>query len=150
MSREVGNDPATQSAVIDAERLRWRLQWLACLQDFADLDLQFRMWLDPSNTNPHWSYVEFMCKYFDDTLHSSDYSWALREGLVTQAEVDVVASLHVLLVAHQSPSGNDLDNLAVLDDPAWRAITTEAATIQVRLLALLTAPSEIQMLLAGN
>lgn len=150
MSREVGNDSATQSAVIDAERLRWRLQWLACLQDFADLDLQFRMWLDPSNTNPHWSFVEFMCSYFDDTLHQRDYSWALSQGLVTPREAEAVASLHQALLSYKAPDGDDFDNLAVLRDPAWRAITTEAATIQVRLLALLTAPSELQMLLAGN
>jgi hypothetical protein len=146
MSREVGNDPATQSAVIDAERMRWRLQWLACLQDFADLDLQFRMWLDPSNTNPHWSFVEFMCSYFDDTLHQRDYSWALGQGLVTPREAEAVASLHQALISYQAPNGDDFDNLAVLRDPAWRAITVEAARSLEHLSPLLTVPAEVGMI----
>jgi len=26
------------------------------------------MWLDPTNRNPHWSYGEIMCSYFNDVL----------------------------------------------------------------------------------
>ncbi len=120
-----------QSAVIDAERLRWRLQWLACLlQDFADLDLQgLRMWLDPSNTNPHWSYVEFMRKYFDDTLHSSDYSWALREGRVTPAEVDTSHRCISCWSATKHRTAMIGTTLLFSDDPAWRDITFEADAV---------------------
>jgi len=142
MPPEVGDDDATESDVTNAERLRWRLQWLECLRDFADLDLQCRMWLDSSNTNPHWSFVEFMCTYFNDTLHQRDYSWALGQGLVTPEEAEAVASLHQALVGYDAPNGDDFDNLAVLRDPAWRAITVEAARSLEHLSALLTVPVE--------
>ena len=142
MSAEAGSFVTPPSVASEAERLRWRLQWLDCLRDFADLDLQSRMWLDRSNSNPHWSFVEFMCSYFNDTLHQRDYSWALSQGLVTPEEAEAVASLHQALVGYDAPNGDDFDNLAVLHDPAWRAITVEAARSLEHLSALMTVPVE--------
>jgi hypothetical protein len=39
--------------------------WFASVAEIADIDLQHRKWLDPTNTNPHWSYIEFVCSYPD-------------------------------------------------------------------------------------
>ena len=107
-------------AVSDASDFRraWRLRWWGCLSDFADIDLQRRRWLDPENTNPHWSYVEFMCSYFNDLLCDQGYDWASNEGLVTKEEVQAVAALHGLLDRHAAPQGDDYDNEKVLNDPA--------------------------------
>ena len=45
----------------DNERRFWRANWLGSIQEFADGDTQRRMWLDLSNTNPHFSFVEYLC-----------------------------------------------------------------------------------------
>jgi len=128
-------------------RRTWRQNWLGCLQDFADGDVQRRMWLDPQNQNPHWSYIEFMCSYFDDTLHGDDYDWAIEQGFVTQEEVDAIAALHHLLTAHQAPGGNDHDNERILNDPAWRLIVEEAKQATGKLALLLSEPAERTILL---
>jgi hypothetical protein len=123
-------------------RLVWRRNWLICLGQFADKNLQQRTWLDPKNRNPHWSYIEFMCSYFDDTLRSHSYDWAIAEGLVTKQEAAAVAPLHELLVRHEAPGGDDYDNDRILNDPAWHEIV-EAANRSIRdLTPLLEDPHE--------
>lgn len=124
----------------------WRGKWLVALHQFADYDLHRKMWLDPTKTNPHWSYVEFMSKYFSNILLQDDYGWAFREKMITLEEADAVQSLHELLLVHQSPGGDDWNNQAILEDPAWRAITREAATVQAKLATLLTHPEERRLL----
>jgi len=126
---------------------RWRINWLGCLNEFADIDLQRRMWLDPTNRNPHWSYGEIMCSYFNDVLLERSYVDLVTEGLVTDEEAITVAALHALLERHEAPSGDDWDNAGVLADPAWLAITAEARATNRRLAELLTDPAERQALL---
>ena len=60
-----------------------RLSWLSCLNEFANIELQRRMWLDPANTNPHWSDVEIMCSYLDDVLVDRSYDTLVAQGLVS-------------------------------------------------------------------
>jgi hypothetical protein len=74
-------------------RKHWRPAWLSSIQEFADLDTQRAKWLDPENTNPHWSFREFMCCYFDDIgLDESElgYSGWIEHGLITAAEAAAV------------------------------------------------------------
>jgi len=123
-------------------RRTWRQNWLGCLRDFADAELQRRMWLDPQNQNPHWSYIEFMCSYFDDTLYGKGYDWAIGERLVTKEEVDAVAALHHLLATHEAPGGDDYNNERVLNDPAWNQIVEEAKRATEKLALLLSDPAE--------
>jgi hypothetical protein len=128
-------------------RRYWRLNWLGCLNEFADTDLQRQWWLDPTNRNPHWSYVEFMCSYFNDVLHDRTYAELVAEGLVSSEEAATVGPLHALLELHEAPAGNDWDNASVLADPAWQAITDEAKVTNQRLAELLTDPAERRELL---
>ena len=130
-------------------RRAWRLRWWGCLSDFADIDLQRRRWLDPENTNPHWSYVEFMCSYLDDLLHDRGYHWASNEGLITEEEVQTVAALHGLLDRHEAPQGDDYDNEKVLNDPAWHEVVKSAKEAQASLLAILNDPDEKRALLCS-
>src|ERR1700735_4330343 len=123
-------------------RRTWRQIWLGCLRDFADGDLQRRMWLDPHSPNPHWSYIGFMCTYFDDILYGEGYDWAIDQGLVTKEEVDTAAILHQLLAAHQPIDGNDYDNQRILNDPVWHQIVQEAKQVTAKLALLLSDPAE--------
>jgi nucleotide-binding universal stress UspA family protein len=111
------------------------------------IDLQRRRWLDPENRDPHWSYVEFMCSYFNDVLYDQDYDWAISEGLVTEDEAQAVATLHRLLDQHEAPQGDDCDNEKVLNDPAWHEIVKSAKRAQASLLAVLSNPDEKKVLL---
>ncbi|MFI5030500.1 MAG: hypothetical protein ACHQPH_07355 [Reyranellales bacterium] len=131
-----------------AFRQYWRLNWLGSLNEFADIGLQRRMWLDLTNRNPHWSYVEFMCKYFDDVICDRTYAQLVAEGLVSAAEATLVEPLHALLDEHEAPDGNDSNAAGVLADPAWLAITEIAKATNLRLVALLADPSERAALLS--
>jgi hypothetical protein len=131
-------------------RRTWRQNWLGCLSEFADAGLQRQRWLDPENRNPHWSYVEFMCSYFDDTLHGHGYDWAISEMLVTDREAAAVAPLHELLKHHEAPGGDDYDSERILNDPAWLDIVEEARRSTSNLAALLTDPTERNILLPSD
>lgn len=133
----------------DAAEIRriLRLRWLSCLNEFADVELQRRMWLDPANTNPHWSYVEIMCSYFDDMLMGRSYDALVAQGLVGTEEAAIVRPLHDLLDLHDAPGGDDWDAKRILADPAWLAICNLAKVTNLRLAGLLTEPAEREALL---
>lgn len=60
----------------------WRIRWLDSLLELSDLKLQQR-WLDKTNLNPHWSYIEFCCCYFDDLNLTEGYDYWLQENIVS-------------------------------------------------------------------
>ena len=131
-------------------RQNWRSQWLASIQQFADIETQRKKWLDPANTNPHWSFIEYMCCYFDDIgLHDGGLGyegWA-REGLATRDEIEAVLPFHTLADAYRAPNGDDYDDKAVLEDPQWANVVRAATMAQQRLAQLPTDPAELKLLL---
>ena len=92
------------------------------LREIADLELQRKTWLDPTNTNPHWSYVEFVCSYPDDDQLTDGQD----NGWLSPTEARVLSEFRKILVAHQSPTGDHVDNAAVLNDPAWHEVVRQA------------------------
>ncbi|WP_139816219.1 hypothetical protein, partial [Planktotalea arctica] len=67
----------------------WRERWLSSIEEFANFETQRQTWLDNENTNLHYTFVEYMCCYFDDlNLSDGGYAWALKEGLVSKEEHD--------------------------------------------------------------
>jgi len=123
-------------------RKHWRPRWLASIQEFADYPTQRAKWLDPENTNPHWSFIEIMCCYFDDcglTEHDGGYAEAFRVGLVSQAEAEAVADFHALADAYNAPRNDDYDDAAVLADPDWLTVVDAAQVAQGRLASLVAA-----------
>ncbi len=111
----------------EADRDGWRREWLYCLGRFADLPAQQAQWLDPQEANPHHTFVELLCSYFDDLLGGEpDYSMVLAEGLVTPPEAEAVAHFHDCVSDYHSPAG-DYDHRAILQDPAWHAVVDAAA-----------------------
>ena len=130
-------------------RKNWRPRWLASIQEFADIKTQREKWLDPSNTNPHWSYIEYMCCYFDDLGLSDDLGLdgCVQNELLTAQEADATREFHVVAGAHNSPNDDDYDNAAVLADPKWLQVVEAAREAQRRLAALLTDPKELKLVL---
>jgi hypothetical protein len=103
-----------------------RAQWLGALDEIADLELQRRTWLDPANRNPHWSYIEFVCRYPDaDQLKDGQ-----RQGWLSPAEAKILLEFGQVLIAHKSPTGDDYDNEAIVDDPAWHKVVRAAQVAQ--------------------
>lgn len=132
--------------VLDQELItNWRSRWLSCINELTDFPLQQAAWLDAQNTNPHWSFVEFMCKYFDDLGLEDYYQTEIKEGLVTAEEVAVILPWHLLLDQYQSPNNKDWDDKAVLEDPHWQSILQEGLKALPKLKPLLS-PEEFAIL----
>jgi hypothetical protein len=134
-------------------RKHWRPAWLSSIQEFADIDTQRAKWLDPKNTNRHWSFAEFMCCYFDDIgLDETElgYSGWIEHGLITAIEAAAVADFHAIARAYKPPRGDHYDNAAILSDPKWLLVVEAAKKAQARLAELITDPRERDLLLNSD
>jgi hypothetical protein len=120
-----------------------RSSWFAHVYDMSDIDLQRRTWLDPTNRNPHWSYVEFVESYpKDDQL-----SYARDQGWLAAHEFEVLKELRRVLVEYSPPRDQYYDNVAVLNDPAWQSVVAMAQRARQQLLTTTTDPQEQDLLL---
>lgn len=121
----------------------WRKLWLCSIEEFADYETQRQIWLNRENTNPHFSFVEYMSCYFDDlSLSDRGYSWALTEGYVSKEEHDAVARFHKIADTYDAPANDNYDHAAILNDPAWEAVVLAAQAAQRTLETLLDDPDE--------
>ncbi len=103
----------------------WRDRWLSCINELTSFELQRKSWVDKSNTNPHWSFVEFMCCYFDDLGIDNNYEFQLKKGWIIKKEFDSIAVWHQLLDKYDSPKKDDYDVEAILTDKKWLMIIEE-------------------------
>ncbi len=100
------------------------------------------MWLDPTNNNPHFSFVEYYCSYYDDlNLSDQGYDRALNERLISAAEFAAIADFHRMADTYESPT-HDYDHEAILSDPKWAEVVTAAQQAQAALLRLIDDPTE--------
>ena len=134
--------------LLDAsERTGWRLSWLGSIQEFADEEVQRESWLNLHNSNPHHSFVELMCTYFDGLGFSDEgYSRFQAERLLTADERAAVTPFHDLADAYAPPT-DDYDHAAILDDPHWARVVESARMAQTALLPLLSEEAEREALM---
>jgi hypothetical protein len=138
-------------AYIAEIRPQWRRTWLERIAEFSDYDLQRRSWFgSPEYNSPHWSFVEWMCTYFDDISLSSGYAGFVEDGLVSQDEADIVRDFHAAADAYTPPNGDDYDHSVILSDPAWLNVVSLADEARLRLLEILAEPSERTILERNN
>ena len=137
----------------DELRRNWRRNWLGSIQEFADLNTQRRLWLDPNASNPHYSFVEYMVCYFEGlavfdgpTVPGDSYAVAREQGLVTADEAAAVEP-HAKLDAYEAPGKDDYDHQAILADPKWVEVVAAAKSAQSALLPLIDDPEERHALL---
>ena len=129
-------------------RRNWRKSWLGSIRDFADVETQRLMWHDASNTNPHYSFAEYICSYFDDLGLSDDgFRSALESGLVSAREIAAVDEFHRIADRYESPT-SDTDHHAILADPLWLEVVAAAQRAKRSLFDLLDDPRE-RGILAG-
>jgi hypothetical protein len=130
----------------EAVAARLRRNWFFSVHEISDIGLQRRKWLDPENSNPHWSYVEFVESY----PTSAQLRDALAHGRLSGDEFAVLSDLGQKLSQHFAPKGDDYDNAAVLGDPAWHAVVAFAQRAKQELLLTITDESERRVLLIGG
>jgi hypothetical protein len=130
----------------DEVAARLRAMWFASVAEIADIDLQRRRWLDPTNTNPHWSYVEFCCTYPD----SDQLTDARARGWLAARQFDILSDLLHTILNHSAPGGDDYDNAAVLADPAWLEVVARAQRAREELLSTVTNEAERNALSGGK
>ena len=100
----------------------WRERWLGCINELTSLDLQKKSWLDMTQTNPHWSFVEFMCSYFDDLGIDDNYEYSIEKGWLTNNEFEIIKDWHEALDNYDSPKNDNHNPVSILNDPKWLAI----------------------------
>jgi len=123
-------------------RAMWRQRWLGALRYFADEDAQ-RRWLDTSERNPHYSYVECMSGYFDDTFfvrHEIE-RW-VSYGYMSDTEYQAMLPFHRLAETYRPPNDDPRDCGAILADRGWIEVIGAAQTAQAALANMIDDPSE--------
>ena len=103
----------------------WRNRWFSCINELTSLKLQKQSWFDKRNSNPHWSFVEFVCSYFDDLGIDNNYEYQLNQGWITKTELDSIQTWHELLDKYDSPKNDDYDVEAIITDKNWLMIIEE-------------------------
>ncbi len=130
-------------------RRNWRRNWLDAIAYFEDVETQRRRWLDPTETNPHWSFVEIMCGYFDDCSLDLGYRYWIDKGHLTAEEAEAVSEFHSLADSYKAPNG-DYDRKSVLEDPNWHTVCEAARESASRLRVLLTDANEKALIETQN
>lgn len=101
------------------ERNNWRERWLNSIYELTTIDLQINSWLNQQNTNPHWSYIEFIETYFDDLSLTDSYETILKQGWVTYQEYETIKEWHEKLDKYKAPDNDDHNHKAILEDSNW-------------------------------
>ncbi len=122
----------------DEQKQLWRNRWLSCINELTSLDLQRKSWLDKSNTNPHWTFVEFMCCYFDDLGFENNYDNEIADGWISEREFESIKVWHELLGKYDSPTKDDYDVEAILADEEWQMIVEKGRNAKIELSRLLS------------
>jgi hypothetical protein len=115
----------------------WRQWWLSSINELTSLELQKRSWLDRHQTNPHWSFVEFMCCYFNDLLCDLSYSHYIENGWVSIQEYETLRGWHEALKQYQPPRDDYYDTDAILADGKWLEIVKAGEVSKLELAGIL-------------
>ena len=132
---------------MDSKKM-WRQRWLDSISELTSLELQQNSWLDPQNRSPHWSFVEFMCCYFDDLLGDHDYQHYIDKEWVMKDEYAAIKEWHTWLKGYEPPKGDPYDHKVILDDKKWQEITAYGEQAKKKLTWLL--PTEEKEILDGK
>lgn len=125
------------------QRELWRNRWLSSINELTSLELQQNSWKEKTNKNPHWSFVEFMCCYFDDLVIDDNYEIELKHGWITSSEFETIREWHILLDKYNSPNNDDYDIDSILNDKKWLAIMAKGQKAKTKLSKILNEAESI-------
>ncbi len=100
-------------------RKNWRENWLKSINELTSFEIQKKTWLDFENTNPHWSFIEFISCYFDDLVISENYDDEIKTGLVTKEEYETIKEWHNLIAEYKAPNNDNYNHEKILEDKIW-------------------------------
>lgn len=123
-------------------RKNWRRDWLDAIAYFEDIETQKQRWLDPKEENPHWTYVEVMCGYFDDASLDRGYEYWLERNYLSKEEHEAAADFHELVKGYEPPNRDEYDHAAILADPKWHELCEAAHHTAIKLHALVEDRTE--------
>ena len=116
----------------------WRAKWLTSINELTSIDLQKESWLDKNNTNPHRSFVEFTCCYFDDVLIMDDiYQTELLNNWITIEEYNTIIEWHELLRKYNPPREDTYAHKAILEDVTWQEVVQKGVDTKNKLIKIL-------------
>ena len=92
-------DSSTASDSVSDEELLtlWRVRWKSSIEELTSLEYQRKTWLDAEKPSVHYTFVEFMCCYFDDLLCGLSYNQLVENGYVSECEKATVMEWHTAL-----------------------------------------------------
>jgi hypothetical protein len=124
----------------------WRQSWLRSINELTSLSLQRTSWIG-NKTNPHWSFIEFTCCYFDNVL-VHDYSHFIKESWITTKEFEIIENWHNKLTKYNSPNNDDYNHEAILSDLQWIEIVKTGALAKEELFQIID--DKEQLLLSNS
>lgn len=84
----------------------WREGQLDIVNELTSFNLQAKSWLDEGN-NSRWLFIEFMCTNFKDLFLNDNYQYVLKNGWITDEELENVSEQHEALDKYHSQENDD-------------------------------------------
>jgi len=116
------------------DKTLWRKNWLISINELTDYHLQKISWLNENTQNPHWTFVEFMCSYFNDLSLENGYEEYLKISWLTEMEYLTIKDWHNKLNKYESPNENDWAVEQILNDEKWIEIVNLGKNAKENLL----------------
>jgi len=104
---------------IELTNENWRRSWLFAIKDLSNLEYQKANWLNPLNTNPFYSFTEFMGLYFEDLDLTNGYEKHIKNSRLSLEEFEIISDWHQYLSEYKSPNHDDNNSKAILEDDRW-------------------------------
>jgi len=123
--------------MIIEDKIIWRENWLASINELTNFILQKKSWLDRTQINPHWSFIEFTCSYFDDSF-INNYEYQIENRLITNQEFEIIKNWHEALYNYNSPNKDDYNHEAILNDENWINILNLGKKTKLKLSKILS------------
>ena len=122
-----------------------RERWLEALFEFAHLEYQRRLWIEADYPGYVGDSGEAFCQYFNDLDLENGYDKFLKNGFVSQLEVDIVSDFHHQLDCYISrPEKQSLADKKILKDIEWLNLTEIAKTNWEKLKSIIGDKSELK------
>lgn len=111
--------------------------------------MQRATWLNLTNANPHYSYIEYLECYFTDLCLSDGYAARVADGFLSSDEAAAASQFHSLLDRYKPPT-DEFDRQAILQDPRWLGVVSAAKATQALLATMINDPEERASLLTPS
>ncbi len=112
-------------------RINIRNRWMECLFELAHSEFQKRLWIEADyGENCIGDYNECVCQYFDDLNLEDGYFNFIKDGIISETELEIVSELHSEFDKYVERTKNqDLLDKEILKDTEWINITNLALKV---------------------